>query len=142
MKLGTHNKNNNMHALTVLRKRCHIRYNLLTSTCRPVGCNIALSIPRPFSVVISPPSPSFTTPWTSAPDVRRASRKKNSRCVSMRLAISQIVFSPRSTFDLVRSSQRPNFREKLHFLYLHAHSGVSMCRRRSETFTNVLPVQF
>ena len=44
------------------------------------------------------------------------------------LAIAHIVFNPRSTFDLFRSGQRSNFREKLHFLALHAHSGVSMCR--------------
>ena len=44
------------------------------------------------------------------------------------LAIAHIVFSPRSTFDLVRSGQRSNFRVKLHFLGLHAHSGVSVGR--------------
>ena len=40
-----------------------------------------------------------------------------------------IFYSPRSTFDLVRSGQRSNVREKWHFLALHAHSGVSMCCR-------------
>ena len=39
-----------------------------------------------------------------------------------------LFFGPRSTFDLVRSGQRSNFSEKFHFLDLHAHSGVSMCR--------------
>ena len=43
-------------------------------------------------------------------------------------AFAHIVFSPRSTFDLVRSGQRSNYREKWHFLTLHAHRGVSMCR--------------
>ena len=48
-----------------------------------------------------------------------------------------VFFSPRSTFDLVRSGQRSNFREKWHFLALHAHSGVSMCCSDliTETFT-------
>ena len=44
------------------------------------------------------------------------------------LAIAYIVFNPRSTFDLVKSGQRSNFRENRHFWDLHAHSGKSMCR--------------
>ena len=54
--------------------------------------------------------------------------KKTGDASRLDLAIAHIVFSPRSTFDLVRSGQRSNFHEKLHFLDLHAHSGVSMCR--------------
>ena len=67
-------------------------------------------------------------PWRSAPDGRRASRKKPVDASRWNLAIAHIVFSPRSIFDLVRSGQRSNFREKLHFLALHANSGVSMFR--------------
>ena len=67
-------------------------------------------------------------PWRSAPDGRRASRKKPVDAPRRDLAIAHIVFGPRSIFDLVRSGQRSNFREKWHFLALHAHSGVSMCR--------------
>ena len=44
------------------------------------------------------------------------------------LAIAHIVFGPKSIFDLVRSGQRSNFREKWHFLALHADRSVSMCR--------------
>ena len=63
-----------------------------------------------------------TTPWRSAPDGRRASRKKVD--ASRRdLAIAHIVFSPRSAFDLVRSGQGSNFSEKNTFLALHANSG-------------------
>ena len=69
-----------------------------------------------------------TPPWRSAPDGRRASRKKPVDAPRRDLAIAHIVFSPRSKFDLLRSGQRSNFREKWHFLSLHAHSGVSMCR--------------
>ena len=42
------------------------------------------------------------------------------------LVIAHIVFGPRSIFDLVRSGQRSNFREKMRFLALHAHSDVSV----------------
>ena len=38
-------------------------------------------------------------------------REKNSRSVSQDLAIAHIIFSLRSTFDLVESGQRSNFRE-------------------------------
>ena len=69
-----------------------------------------------------------TPPWRSAPDGRRASRKKPVDAPRRDLAIAHIVFGPRSIFDLVRSGQRSNFREKWHFFALHAHSGVSMCR--------------
>ena len=54
-------------------------------------------------------------PWRSAPDGRRASRKKPVDAPRRDLAIAHIVFSPRSTVDLVRSGQRSNFREKWHF---------------------------
>ena len=67
-------------------------------------------------------------PWRSAPDGRRASRKRPIDAPRRDLAIAHIVFGPRSIFDLVRSGQRSNFREKWHFLALHAHSGVSVCR--------------
>ena len=76
--------------------------------------------PRPFSVfrhlrqwrgggMVRPP-------WRSAPDGRRASRKKTVDASRWNLAIAHIVFSPRSTFDLVRSGQRSILREKWHFL--------------------------
>ena len=45
-------------------------------------------------------------PWRSAPDGRRASRKKPVDAPRRDLAIAHIVFSSRSTFDLVRSGQR------------------------------------
>ena len=67
-------------------------------------------------------------PWRSAPDGRRASRKKPVDVSRWDLSIAHVVFSPRSIFDLVRSGQRSNFREKWHFLDLHANSGDSMCR--------------
>ena len=70
----------------------------------------------------------YDPPWRSAPDGRRASRKRPVDAPRRDLAIAHIVFGPRSIFDLVRSGQRSNFREKWHFLTLHAHSGVSMCR--------------
>ena len=54
-------------------------------------------------------------PWRSATDGRRASRKKPVDASRRDLAIAHIVFSPRSTFDLVMSGQRSNFREKSHF---------------------------
>ena len=54
--------------------------------------------------------------------LRRQIQKKNKNNDD-----EKIVFSPRSTFDLVRSGQMSNFREKLYYLALHAHSGVSMC---------------
>ena len=83
--------------------------------------------PRPFSVfrhlrqfrggLVRPP-------WRSAPDGRRASRKKTVDASRWDLAIAHIVFCARSTFDLVRSGQRSNSRGKWHFLALHAHSGV------------------
>ena len=76
--------------------------------------------------LVRPPPP----PWRSAPDGRRASRKRPVDAPRRDLAIARIVFGPRSIFDLVRSGQRSNFREKWHFLALHAHSGVSM--RRSD----------
>ena len=55
-------------------------------------------------------------PWRSAPDGRRASRKKPVDAPRRDLAIAHIVFGPRLMFDLVRSGQRSNFREKWHFL--------------------------
>ena len=51
-------------------------------------------------------------PWRSAPDGRRASRKRPVDAPRRDLAIAHIVFGPRSIFDLVRSGQRSNFREK------------------------------
>ena len=51
-------------------------------------------------------------PWRSAPDGRRALRKKLVDAPRRDLAISHIVFGPRLIFDLVRSGQRSNFREK------------------------------
>ena len=69
-----------------------------------------------------------TPPWRSAHDGRRASQKKPVDASRRDLAIAYIVFNPRSTFDLVKSGQRSNFRENRHFLDLHAHSGKSMCR--------------
>ena len=69
-----------------------------------------------------------TSPWWLAPEGRRASRK-NSRCVSTRSRdCTYIVFSPRSTFDLVRSGQMTIFLRKMTFLALHAHSGISIYR--------------
>ena len=70
----------------------------------------------------------YNPPWRSAPHGRRASRKIPVDASRWDLAIAHIVFSPRSTFDLVRSGQRSNFRENWHFSDLHANSGVSMCR--------------
>ena len=49
-----------------------------------------------------------TTPWRSAPDCRRASRKRPLDASRRDLAIAHIVFSPRSTFDLVKSGQMSN----------------------------------
>ena len=69
-----------------------------------------------------------TTPWRSVPDGRKASRKKPVDASRRDLAIAHIVFGPRSTFDLVMSGQRYNFRDKWHFLDLHARSGKSICR--------------
>ena len=51
-------------------------------------------------------------PWRSAPDGRRASRKKPVDAPRRDLAIAHIVFGPRLIFDLVRSGQSSNFREK------------------------------
>ena len=68
-------------------------------------------------------------PGDRPPDGRRASRKKSVDAPRRDLAIAHIVFGPRLIFDLVRSGQRSYFREKWHFFALHAHSGVSMCRR-------------
>ena len=51
-------------------------------------------------------------PWRSAPDGRRASRKRPFDASRRDLAIAHIVFGPRSIFDLVRLGQRSNFREK------------------------------
>ena len=67
-------------------------------------------------------------PLAIGPDSRRGSRKRPVDAPRRDLAIAHIGFGPRSIFDLVRSGQRSNFREKWHFLALHAHSGVSMCR--------------
>ena len=58
------------------------------------------------------------------------------------LAIAYIVFNPRSTFDLVKSGQRSNFRENRHFWNLHAHSGKIMCRSDLKTSPACFPVQF
>ena len=56
--------------------------------------------------------PTPLVPWRSAPDGRRASRKRPVDAPRQDLAIAHIVFGPRSIFDLVRSGQRLNFREK------------------------------
>ena len=67
-------------------------------------------------------------------------RGKNSRPVSMRSRDCTYFYSPRSTFDLVRSDQMPNFRENdILWLYTLIVAYVSY---RSETFTGVFPVQF
>ena len=54
----------------------------------------------------------YDPPWRSAPDGRRASRKRPVDAPRRDLAIAHIVFGPRSIFDLDRSGQRSNFREK------------------------------
>ena len=89
----------NCHSLMIV-KMTHlnpspVRAFLITRTVRGIGT--------------TPPPP-----WRSAPDGRRAScKKKKTVDVSRRyLAITHTVFSPRSTFDLVRSGQKSNFREK------------------------------
>ena len=51
-------------------------------------------------------------PWRSAPDGRIASWKIPVDASRRDLAIAHIVFSPRSTCDLVRSGQSSKFREK------------------------------
>ena len=89
---------------------------------RPVRAFLITRTVRGGGVGTTPP------PWRSAPDGPRASRKRPVDAPRRDLAIAHIVFGPRSIFDLVRSGQRSNFREKWHFLALHAHSGVSMCR--------------
>ena len=91
---------------------------------RPVRAFLITRTVRGGGVGTTPP------PWRSAPDGRRASRKRPVDASRRDLAIAHIVFGPRSIFDLVRSGQRSNFREKWHFLALHGHSGVSM--RRSD----------
>ena len=66
-----------------------------------------------------------TTPWRSAPDYRRASRKKiYSRCVSTRSRDSTF-FCPLSILDLFRSCQRSNFRKRNDVSHLLAHSDVA-----------------
>ena len=60
-----------------------------------------------------------TTPLAIGPDGRRASRKRPVDAPRRDLAIAHIVFGPRSIFDLVRSGQRPNCREKMAFFWLY-----------------------
>ena len=84
-------------------------------------------------------------PWRSAPDCRRASRKKNSRCVSTR--------SRDYTHFLVLGHQLTSLGQvkyqifaKISFLALHAHSSVSMCRSDLKPspfiFTYCIPLQY
>ena len=65
-------------------------------------------------------------PWRSAHGGRRGSRKKTVDASRWDLAIAHIVFSPRSTFDLVRSGQRSNFRENDIF-WLYTLIAAKVC---------------
>ena len=65
-------------------------------------------------------------PWRSAPDGCRASRKKTVDAPRRDLAIANNVFSPRSRFDLVRSGERSNFREKYIF-WLYTLIAALVC---------------
>ena len=69
----------------------------------------------------------YDPPWRSAPDGRRASRKKPIDASRRDLAIAYIVFNPRSTFDLVKSGQRSNFREKSTFLGIYTLIAAKVC---------------